>query len=97
MLLKSKPPNASERSPKADALLGCVPPSELCLSCCIWVAGCGFGAVAYKDNIDCLRSGLEIPVDLLVDDALDGLSGGAPKKSSPPNSCDGCCCLGGGG
>ena len=32
-----------------------------------------------------------------MDDALDGLSGGVPKKSSPPNSWDGCCCCFDGG
>lgn len=84
-----RPPNASSKPPKLEVFWAggdCVPPNEACLSCC--GAGCGFGAVAYKDKIDCFKSGRDgMFTPEGVDAALAGLPlGGAegpPKKSSP--------------
>ena len=60
------------------------------------MVGCGCGLeVAYKERIDCFRSGRDIPAGL--DEALAGLSGGAPRKSRPPSNWEGVCCFGGGG
>ena len=63
-----------------------MPPKEPCLSCCIFA--CGFGAEAYKERIDCFKSGLEGIVEPEgVDTELAGLAeaaaGGPPKKSRP--------------
>jgi hypothetical protein len=61
-------------------------PNDGCRSCICWGGGCGLGAVAYNDRIDCFRSGLE---DIGFEAALEGLpavdDGGPPKKSSPSN------------
>lgn len=90
------PPNGSFWPAGGDAM----PPNEGCRSCADWGGGCGFGAAAYKDKIDCFRSGLE---DAGFEAALDGLpafvDGGPPKKSNP--SKDSPClagrCVAGGG
>lgn len=63
-----------------------MPPKELWRSCCGWA--CDFGAEAYNESIDDLRSGRDIPDDAgAVAEALEGLSvgaeGGPPKKSRP--------------
>lgn len=84
--LKLRPPNASSKPRKLDAGADCMPPNEGWRSCC--GGGCGFGAEAYSDRIDCFRSGLEGAVEPPgVDAELDGLpledDGGPPKKSRP--------------
>lgn len=78
-------------------------------SCCAG-AGCGFGAVAYKDKIDCFKSGLETPacvpeVGVALPGRLTGVDWELPKKSKPSNESAGFVCfaagcwteLGGGG
>ena len=85
----------------------CIPPNEGWRSCCGCCWGCGFGAEAYKDKMDCLRSGLEGPVEPTgVDDTLGGLTpvvDEPPKKSSPSSESaaleglGGAVALGGGG
>lgn len=93
---KLKPPKASFRSLKLDCWTGgdctggdCIPPKELWRSC--WGCDCGFGAEAYSDRIDCLRSGRDWLTDppMALPEALEGLSvgpvRGAPKKSRPSN------------
>jgi hypothetical protein len=59
-------------------------PNDDCRSCVGWGGACGFGADAYNDSIDCLRSGLE---EVGLEAALEGLpvveDGGPPKKSRP--------------
>ena len=105
--VKLKPLKASFMSPKFDCCWAggdCMPPKEF------WDLVCGLegGAEAYKERIDCLRSGREGPVVVTgVDATLDGLpeevGGGPPKKSSPNNESagfdclDGAAFLGGGG
>ena len=58
------------------------------------------GVEAYKERIDCLRSGLEGTAEPDgVDAELDGLpdiaDGGPPKKSRPSNESAALACLGG--
>lgn len=78
-------------------------------SCCAG-AGCGFGAVAYRDRIDCFKSGLETPawapdVGAVLPGRLTGVDWLLPKKSKPSNesagfvcfAAAGCAELGGGG
>lgn len=78
-------------------------------SCCAGAA-CGFGAVAYRDNIDCFKSGRDIPpCEVDVGAALPGRLTGVdwlfPKKSNPSSESAGLVCfaaagcaeLGGGG
>ena len=96
--MKLKPLKASFMSPKPDCCCAgadCMPPKEF------W-GSCGFagGADAYRESIDCLRSGLEGPVEAAgVDVALDGLLAGdvdgPPKKSSPSRESAGFAGLGG--
>lgn len=85
-------------------------PIEDVRSCCVG-AGCGFGAVAYSERIDCFRSGRESPVcEVDVGAVLPGRLAGVdwllPKKSKPSNesagfvcfaAAAGCAELGGGG
>lgn len=76
-----------------------MPPNEDWRSCC--GGGCGFGAEAYNERIDCLRSGLDGAVDPEgVDAELDGLpdaeAGGPPKKSRPSRESAALVCFGGG-
>jgi hypothetical protein len=73
-------------------------PNEFPRSCCTG-AGCGF---AYRDKIDCLRSGRDIPVGAAGVDAVlvgrlpaDGWA--LPKKSRPSSESLGLCVLGGAG
>ena len=90
--LKLRLLNASSKSLKLEVDCcctggDCIPPNEGWRSCCDCCWGCGFGAEAYNDKMDCLRSGLEGPVEPAgVDDTLGGLIpavDGPPKKSSP--------------
>ena len=90
--LKLRLLNASSKPPKLEVACcwaggDCIPPNEGWRSCCDCCWGCGFGAEAYNDRMDCLRSGLEGPVEPAgVEDTLDGLTpevDGPPKKSSP--------------
>ena len=90
--LKLRLLNASSKPPKLEVECccsggDCIPPNEGWRSCCGCCWGCGFGAEAYNDKMDCLRSGLEEPVEPAgVDDTLGGLIpalDGPPKKSSP--------------
>lgn len=75
---KLKPLKASVSPPNAsDWDLACCcgwvenDPNEVLRSCC--GGDCGLGADAYKDRMDCLRSGLEGPVEPIWDDGvLDG-------------------------
>lgn len=96
---KLRPPKASS-SPDDCCVVGdCMPPKMSWLSCC--GCDCVRGAEAYKERIDCLRSGLEGAATLPgVDAALEGLAeeaGGAPKKSSPRSESPCFCCFGGAG
>lgn len=89
---------ASSSPPNADDCVvdDCIPPKEVCRPCCggwvvigDWGGGWGLGAVAYKERIDCFRSGRDIAVvPVGVDAALVGRSGGPPKKSNPPSNWD---------
>ena len=63
-----------------------MPPNDPCLSCCVLC--CGFGAEAYKESIDCFKSGLEgsvepAGVDAVLEDLAEVAAGGPPKKSRP--------------
>jgi len=99
--LKLRPPNASSRSPKLDCCCAgadCMPPKDGWRSCC--GGGWGLGAEAYRERMDCFRSGLDCAVDPVgVDAELDGLpieeDGGPPKKSRPNNESAALVCLGG--
>lgn len=74
-----------------------MPPKTSWLSCC--GCDCVRGAEAYKERIDCFRSGLEGTALLPGVEALEGLAyeaeGGAPKKSSPRSESPCFCCLAG--
>jgi hypothetical protein len=95
-------PKASFRSPKADACgpPDCRPPNPVwtvCVGC-----GAGFGADAYSDRMDCLRSDFEGPfaAPLAAPRSFDGRVGGAgaaPKKSRPRRDSAGLVCFGGAG
>jgi hypothetical protein len=96
---KLKPLNASVKAPRFDDW-DCgddILPNEDVRSC--WAgAGCGFGAVAYRDKIDCLRSGLDIPVDppvvgAALPERLAGVDWLLPKKSNPNNESAGLVCF----
>ncbi|KAL7354300.1 hypothetical protein ACKS0A_10626 [Histoplasma ohiense] len=72
---KLNPLKASVSSPNAsDCDLACCcgwgenDPNEVLRSW--WAGACGLGADAYKDRIDCLRSGLEGPVEPTLDDVV---------------------------
>src|SRR5437879_4922457 len=69
-------------------------PDDACDGCC-W--GCGRGAEAYRDRIDCFKSGLDCAPGVAA--ALDGRAGAcaSPKKSSPSNESAGFVCFGGAG
>jgi hypothetical protein len=83
------PPNGSFCPTGGDPML----PNDGCRPCVCCGGGCGLGAVAYRESMDCLRSGLE---DVGLEAALEGLpafdDGGPPKKSSPSSDSP---CLGG--
>lgn len=103
---------ASDKPPKASCCAGGeeggggedMPPKDGCLlcgkacgrgcDCC-----CGFGADAYSDKIDCLRSGLEgVDETKGLDAALDGRpfeGWELPKKSNPSKESPGLFCFGG--
>lgn len=93
---KLNPLNASVNPPMFDDEDGCggggeaISPKEVFRSCCEGPGGC----FAYRDRIDCFKSGRDIPVALLgVEAVLAGrLAVGAlvsPKKSSPSNESPG--------
>lgn len=74
-----------------------VVPKEDVRSCCADV-GCGFGAVAYRDRIDCFKSGLEAPacepgVGAALPGRLAGVDWVLPKKSNPNNESAGFVCF----
>ena len=103
-----RPANASSKSLRFDFCCtggDCIPPKDPWLLCC--TVGCGFGAEAYKERIDCFKSGLDGTFEFAgLDDELDGrfteAAGGPPKKSSPNSESDaltgfgGAACFGGG-
>ena len=73
MLVKLKPAKSS--SPPIE--LFCAPPLAMLLTeprLWCWVA-CDFGAEAYRERIDCFRSGLDWPGIPELGAALDGLAG----------------------
>jgi hypothetical protein len=80
---KVRPLNASVRPPKASfcclacggACIADKEPNEGFRSCC--AGACVFGAEAYSDKMDCLRSGLDGPVEEGLETALEGLFIGA--------------------
>lgn len=89
LLGKLRPAKASVTTPNGSfcpAGGDVMPPNDGCRSCVCWGGGCGLGAVAYNDRIDCFRSGLE---EIGFEAALEGLpafdDGSPPKKSSPSN------------
>lgn len=78
-----KPPNGS-----LDLVAGeVIPPKEGCRSCVGCEAGCGFGALAYSDNIELFRSPRAFEVEVGFAAALEGrpIPAGCafPKKSRP--------------
>lgn len=74
-----------------------MPPKDSCRACC---CGCGAaaGLAAYKDSIDCLRSGLD-GAAAAAGPVLEGRAGCAegppPKKSSPSRESPARVCFGG--
>jgi hypothetical protein len=63
-----------------------MPPKDSCRACCCCCGAAGFEA--YRDNIDCLRSGLD-GAALAAGPVLDGRAGcdaGPPPRKSKPNS-----------
>ena len=103
--LKFRFPKASSSPPKPPPCWAegdCGPPKDVWRSCCGGGCGGGCGLAAYRERIDCLRSGLEGPAGIFgVEDELDGLAGGIdcgpPKKSRPSNESAAFCCFGGAG
>lgn len=75
---KPRPLKASVRPPNEDCRRWAwaggddISPNDGLRPCCgDW--GCGLGAEAYSERIDCFRSGLEGPVELSgLEDALEG-------------------------
>ncbi len=99
-------PNASFRSPNADArgAPDCRPPKPPAWAGCAGCAGCGaaFGADAYSDRMDCLRSDFDGPLAVPPTaprsfDGRAGAAGGAPKKSRPRRDSAGLVCFAGAG
>lgn len=101
VVAKFKPLNASSSPPDIDdcCIVGdCMPPKMSWLSCCGW--DCVRGAEAYKERMDCLRSGLEgaamLPgVELAPAGFIEEVEGGPLKKSRPRSESPCFCCFGG--
>jgi hypothetical protein len=99
-----RPLKASVKEPTFDWLALAIEDVRSC-----W-AGWGFGAVAYRDRMDCFKSGRDIPacepaVGPVLPGRLVGVDCVLPKKSNPSNESAGfacfgaadCCALAGGG
>lgn len=89
---KLRPLNASSRPDDCCVVGACMPPKMSWLSCC--GCDCVRGAEAYRERMDCLRSGLEGAVAPTgVEVPLEGLDkevdGGPPKKSNPKSESPG--------
>ncbi len=74
-----------------------MPPEEAWRSCC--GRGWGFGADAYKERMDCLRSGRDAAAEAEREDERpegppEGAVGAPPKKSSPSSESAGFGCAG---
>lgn len=103
---KPRPPNASLRPPKDDCCAWgdcwegeARPPKESCRACC-WGWGGAVGFAAYRDRMDCLRSGREGAAAAAAGPVLEGRAGCAdalPRKSSPSRESPALVCFGGAG
>ena len=101
VLVKLRPAKSSKPPKEFDAA-GLVMPVLTDPRAWCWV-GCGFGADAYSDKMDCFRSGLDWPGTPEVGAALEERGGAAgasdAKKSSPSKEsaglCGFACCCGG--
>lgn len=74
-----------------------MPPNEAWRSCC--GRGWGFGADAYKERMDCLRSGRDVAAEVEREDEMpegapEEAGGAPPKKSSPSSESAGLGCAG---